>query len=77
MPNQLADFPTTVPIYGLLVGIPVFGHSLEAEGLYGANNGVTFYTIEVAYRYEVETPFFIPFVLAGGHYSALLVLGGQ
>lgn len=77
LPNQLPDFPSTVPVYGLLIGIPVFGHSLEAEGLYGANNGVTFYTGELAYRYEIETPFFIPFVLVGGHFSHYSYSGGS
>ena len=68
LPNRLADFPTTLPAYGLLIGAPIFGHSLQAQGLYGAANGLSLYIFELAYRYEIEVPFFTAFVLAGGHF---------
>jgi hypothetical protein len=68
LPNRLDDFPSTLPVYGVLVGAPLFGHSLYAQGLYGAANGLSLYMAELAYRYEISVPFFTAFVVGGGHY---------
>jgi hypothetical protein len=68
LPNRLEDFPFSLPIYGVFFGVPLFGHSLQAQLLYGSLEGLSLYTVELYYRYEFELPYFTPFLLAGGHF---------
>lgn len=68
IPNSLPSFQLPVTAFGPHIGVPLFGSTLQVQGVYGGNEKVSLYNIEIAYRYNIFTPFFTAFVFGGVHY---------
>lgn len=75
LPNRLPDFVGGLPVYGPIVGIPFFGDNIQLQAFYGTLTDFWLYTFEANYRFNVSTPYFTGFALAGGHYMHYSRLG--
>lgn len=69
LPSGLANWVAAVPTIGPVLGIPLFGGTLQLQGGTGnePTRQLTLYVLEVAYRLELETPFFQAFGAFGAH----------
>ena len=67
-PSQLTQFDSSLTLYGPLLGIPVWGDTVQIGGLFGSTTGVTAYTAELSYRLNLSTPLIRTFLFLGGHY---------
>ena len=68
LPNRLPDFQTSLIAYGPTLGIPVGRDKIQVQAMYGATTGLSMSLAEMNYRFDIPTPFFTSFLLAGGHY---------
>lgn len=70
IPSGLPDFSRTLPAYGGVFGIPLFGGTLQLQALATADAlaGQSLYLAESNFRLEMETPFVHLFALFGAHF---------
>lgn len=78
IPSGLPDFNITLPIYGPVLGVPLFGGTLQLQGATGSDSGtgLTLYLAEATYRLEMSIPYFNSFALVGAHILHYSASGG-
>ncbi|MBY0371645.1 hypothetical protein K2X33_13245 [bacterium] len=68
LPSGLPDLKKPEPVYGAVVGIPLYVGTLQIQGSFGGSGGLALYLAEANYRLEMPTPYFNAFALFGAHY---------
>ncbi len=74
IPSGLPDLNVTMPVFGPVVGVPLFGGTLQWQAVYGSDTGVSLYVAETTYRIEIPNPYVNLFGLFGAHYLYYSVL---
>lgn len=67
-PNQLPNFTLPLGVYGINVGFPLWGQSLQIQALIGSKLDFAVTLIEVGYRFHFKTPFITGYGVVGTHY---------
>ena len=65
LPSGLPDLGLSIPAYGPLIGVPIFGDFIELQARYGVNQGLSVMHAELDYRFLIPLPLFT-FFLTGG-----------
>lgn len=74
VPSGLPNLNVTMPVFGPVVGLPLFGGTLQFQAVYGSDTGVSLYLAETTYRVEIPSPYVNLFALFGAHFLHYSVL---
>jgi len=73
VPSGLPDLTASLPLYGVVMGWPIFGGTIELRGGIGGAPSTSLYLAEATYRFDIPSPFLNTFLLLGAHYLTYTV----